>query len=122
MQTGYEFQFEVEASDGRDPVKKSTATVIVNILRDQLKPYFINTPYSSSIREDVANGTILQMTSFIILATDPDLRVSLNIEANNIYLFLTPNSRSVFRAGVSLNVHSFIHSFTKQTELKTNSI
>ena len=27
-----------------------------------------------------------------------------------IYLFLTPNSRSVFRAGVSLNIHSFIHS------------
>ena len=26
-----------------------------------------------------------------------------------IYLFLTPNSRSVFRAGVSLNIHSFIH-------------
>ena len=25
-----------------------------------------------------------------------------------IYLFLTPNSRSVFRAGVSLNIHSFI--------------
>ena len=25
------------------------------------------------------------------------------------YLFLTPNSRSVFRAGVSLNIHSFIH-------------
>ena len=28
-----------------------------------------------------------------------------------IYLFLTPNSRSVFCAGVSLNIHSFIHSF-----------
>ena len=28
-----------------------------------------------------------------------------------IYLFLTSNSRSVFRAGVSLNIHSFIHSF-----------
>ena len=27
-----------------------------------------------------------------------------------IYLFLTPNSRSAFRAGVSLNIHSFIHS------------
>ena len=27
-----------------------------------------------------------------------------------IYLFLTPNSRSVFCAGVSLNIHSFIHS------------
>ena len=26
-----------------------------------------------------------------------------------IYLFLTPNSRSVFRAGVSLNIHSFFH-------------
>ena len=26
-----------------------------------------------------------------------------------IYLVLTPNSRSVFRAGVSLNIHSFIH-------------
>ena len=26
----------------------------------------------------------------------------------DIYLFLTPNSRSVFRAGVSLNIHSFI--------------
>ena len=29
-----------------------------------------------------------------------------------IYLFLTPNSRSVFRTGVSLNIHSFIHSKT----------
>ena len=24
-----------------------------------------------------------------------------------VYLFLTPNSRSVFRAGVSLNIHSY---------------
>ena len=29
-----------------------------------------------------------------------------------IYFVLTPNSRSVFRAGVSLNIHSFIHSCT----------
>ena len=28
-----------------------------------------------------------------------------------VHLFLTPNSRSVFRAGMSLNIHSFIHSF-----------
>ena len=28
-----------------------------------------------------------------------------------ILAFLTPNSRSVFCAGVSLNIHSFIHSF-----------
>ena len=28
---------------------------------------------------------------------------------SHIYLFWTPNSRSVFRAGVSLNIHSFIH-------------
>ena len=27
---------------------------------------------------------------------------------SSIYLFLTPNSRSVFRAGMSLNIHSFI--------------
>ena len=27
-----------------------------------------------------------------------------------VYLFLTSNSRSVFCAGVSLNIHSFIHS------------
>ena len=26
------------------------------------------------------------------------------------HLFLTPNNRSAFRAGVSLNIHSFIHS------------
>ena len=30
-----------------------------------------------------------------------------------IYHFLTPNSRSAFRAGVSLNIHSFIHSYCK---------
>ena len=30
-----------------------------------------------------------------------------------INLFLTPNSRSAFRAGVSLNIHSFIHSIIK---------
>ena len=30
-----------------------------------------------------------------------------------IYLFLTPNSRSVFHAGVSLNIHSFIHAMLK---------
>ena len=29
---------------------------------------------------------------------------------SGIYLFLALNSRSVFRAGVSLNIHSFIHS------------
>ena len=27
------------------------------------------------------------------------------------YLLLTPSSRSVFCAGVSLNIHSFVHSF-----------
>ena len=26
---------------------------------------------------------------------------------SRVYLFLTPNSRSVFRAGVSLNIHAF---------------
>ena len=31
------------------------------------------------------------------------------------YLFLTPSSRSGFCAGVSLNIHSFIHSFMKVT-------
>ena len=30
------------------------------------------------------------------------------ITISYIYLFLTPNSQSVFRAGVSLNIHSFI--------------
>ena len=33
------------------------------------------------------------------------------VQISFIHLFLTPNSRSVFRAGVSLNIHSFIHSF-----------
>ena len=31
-----------------------------------------------------------------------------NITISCVYLFLTPNSRSVFCAGVSLNIHSFI--------------
>ena len=35
-----------------------------------------------------------------------------DITISCVYLFLTPNSRSAFRAGVSLNIHSFIHSFT----------
>ena len=30
------------------------------------------------------------------------------ITISSLYLFLTPNSRSVFCAGVSLNIHSFI--------------
>ena len=38
------------------------------------------------------------------------------IVIQNKHLFLTPNSRSAFRAGVSLNIHSFIHSF------KTNKV
>ena len=33
------------------------------------------------------------------------------ITISYIYHFWTPNSRSVFRAGVSLNIHSFIRSF-----------
>ena len=33
-----------------------------------------------------------------------------------VYLFLTPNSRSVFRAEVQLNIHSFIHSFIIKRE------
>ena len=35
-----------------------------------------------------------------------------------IYLFLTPNSRSVFCAGVSLNIQSFIHSFYVSDHMK----
>ena len=35
-----------------------------------------------------------------------------------IYLFLTPNSRSVFCAGVSLNIHSFIHSFLQNCNVQ----
>ena len=38
-----------------------------------------------------------------------------------IYLFLTPNSRSVFRAGVSLNIHSFIHSLECEVS-RNNSV
>ena len=44
----------------------------------------------------------------------------------HLHLFLTPNSRSVLRAGVSLNIHSFINSdkfasFTGIIELVTES-
>ena len=35
-----------------------------------------------------------------------------------IYLFLTPNIRSVFRAGVSLNIHSFILLFSTSEKVK----
>ena len=35
-----------------------------------------------------------------------------------IYLVLTPNSRSKTRAGVSLNIHSFIHSFVSDGLVK----
>ena len=35
--------------------------------------------------------------------------LSCPITISCIYLFLTPNSQSAFRVGVSLNIHSFIH-------------
>ena len=38
-----------------------------------------------------------------------------------LYHFLTPNSRSVFCAGMSLNIHSFILSFTDKAETLNKS-
>ena len=56
------------------------------------------------------NGTqhfaLLYLVVFEILI--PKVR-NVFIESPDIFV-LTPNSRSVFRAGVSLNIHSFIHS------------
>ena len=53
-----------------------------------------------------------RLTSVNNIHCVPVLCVSLCYGVSCIYLFLTPNSRSAFRAGVSLNIHSFIHSFT----------
>ena len=47
----------------------------------------------------------LPVKTFKFKSVKSTLRVRLGLGG------LTPNSRSVFRAGVSLNIHSFIHSF-----------
>lgn len=68
-----QYQFSVEVSDQSNPVRTATAGVIIDIVRDEEPPRFINEPYSTSTLETRAIGTqIYQVT-----AIDIDLRGSI---------------------------------------------
>ena len=69
----YDFfpQLEVTASDMGDPEKKSTATVTINVDRDQYKPE-IEASYNTTIPDSYeVNKTVVTVRAF-----DRDLKVS----------------------------------------------
>lgn len=65
------FQFNVVASDQSQPARSATATVIVNVLRSNFPPVFVNTPYSTGASIGIAVGTSI----YRVTATDSDLLV-----------------------------------------------
>ena len=68
-----QYRFSVEVSDQSNPVRTATAGIIIDIVRDELPPQFINEPYSTSIIETRAIGSqVYQVT-----AIDNDLRGSI---------------------------------------------
>ena len=58
------------ASDSGIPVRTATATVLIYIQHTQFLPVFQNLPYTTTIVEDVANGTSI----YRVAATDQGLR------------------------------------------------
>ena len=67
-----QFRFNVEASDQSNPARTATSNVIVNVVRDEAPPFFLNTPYSSSTLETA----LINSTFYRVSASDPDLKVS----------------------------------------------
>ena len=68
-----QYQFSVEVSDQSNPVRTATAGVIIDVVRDEQPPRFINEPYSTSIVETREIGSqVYQVT-----AIDSDLRGSI---------------------------------------------
>ena len=68
-----QYQFSVEVSDQSNPVRTATAGVIIDVVRDEQPPRFINEPYSTSVIETRALGSqVYQVT-----AIDSDLKGSI---------------------------------------------
>ncbi|KAK3089813.1 hypothetical protein FSP39_006721 [Pinctada imbricata] len=63
------YQFNVVASDQSQPARSATATVIVNVLRSNFPPVFVNTPYSTGASIGTAVGTSI----YRVTASDADL-------------------------------------------------
>lgn len=52
------------------------ASVIINVVRNQFPPNFINTPYATTINRTVLQGT----TVYTVSAVDQDIQVWINLE------------------------------------------
>lgn len=63
-------QFQVRASDQRDPPRVSDTQVVIQVVRDN-RPRFVGTPYFASASETNAVDTVI----FDVNAIDDNLRV-----------------------------------------------
>lgn len=66
------WQLIVRLSDGAGRVAAQSATVTINVIRNQNTPYFINEPYSRLIQENLPTGTSI----YQVTARDNDSPVS----------------------------------------------
>lgn len=71
-------QLSIVVSDtGVPPLTSSQrASVIINVVRNQFPPNFINTPYATTINRTVLQGT----TVYTVSAVDQDIQVWINLE------------------------------------------
>ncbi|XP_046579032.1 protocadherin Fat 4-like [Haliotis rubra] len=65
-----QFRFNVIASDQSNPERTSTANVIVNIIRDEAPPQFVQLPYDTVVLETTNIGTSVYRVS----AIDSDIK------------------------------------------------
>lgn len=66
-------QLIVRLSDGAGRVAAQSATVTINVVRNQNTPFFVNEPYSRLIQENLPTGTSI----YQVTARDADATVSL---------------------------------------------
>lgn len=66
------WQLIVRLSDGAGRVAAQSATVTINVIRNQNTPYFINEPYTRLIQENLPTGTSI----YQVTARDNDSPVS----------------------------------------------
>ena len=77
-------QLSLRACDNRSPQQCATSIAVITITRDQFAPFFINTPYQTTINRALSvNLTVMSTT-----AQDNDLVVSENMICNDFHYFL----------------------------------
>ena len=76
LDTRTEYVMSIVASDQGDPERNTPVLAIITVIRDQTIPFFVNTPYSTVVPEEIAVGSSV----YTVTARDSDLVGQINYE------------------------------------------